>query len=212
MKLKIVDQKGKASGEIEVSKSVFGAEVNIGLIHEVAVAQQNNQRQGTKSAQTRSEVRGGKKKPHRQKGTGRARQGSLNAPHQTGGGVAHTPKPRDFRTKINKQKKTAAFISAISGKVADNELLVLKTMELKEPKTKLVAAIIEALKIEGKSIMFVTAGKDDLFLRSANNLDRVKVNTAEQISVLDVVQNKFLILSPEAVKLIDESYREEVAA
>jgi len=209
MKLKVIDQKGKAAGEISVSKSVFGAEVNVPLIHEVAVAQQNNQRQGTKSALTRSEVRGHAKKPHRQKGTGKARQGSSKSVHHVGGGIAHTPKPRDFRTKINKQKKTAAFVSAISGKVADNELLVLKSMDLKESKTKEVVAILEALKIDGKSVMFVTAGKDELFMRGANNIQRVKVNTAEQVSVLDVVQNKFLVLSQEAVKLIDASYTDE---
>jgi len=211
MKLKVIDQKGKPAGEITVSPDVFGAEVNIGLIHEVAIAQQNNARQGTKSAQTRSEVRGGKKKPHRQKGTGRARQGSLNAPHQTGGGVAHTPKPRDFTTKINKQKKFAAFISALSGKVADNELLILNTFKLKEAKTKHVAAILENLKLEGKSVMFITNGKDDEFLRAANNLERVKVNTAEQFSVLDIVQNKYLVLSQDAVAMIDDNKKEEAA-
>lgn len=209
MKLKVLDQKGKASGEMEVSATVFGAEVNIPLIHEVAVAQQNNQRQGTKSTLNRYEVRGGKKKPHRQKGTGRARQGSMNAPHQYGGAVAHAPKPRDFSTKINKKKKCAAFVSAISGKVADSELLILKSMDLKEPKTKLVVAILEALKLDGKRVMFVTAGKDDQFLRGAGNIEKVEITTAEQLSVLDIVQNKFLVISQDAIKMINDNYTDE---
>ena len=204
MKLKVIDQKGKPAGEMQVSAAVFGAEVNIPLIHEVAVAQQNNARQGTKCTLTRSEVRGGKKKPHRQKGTGRARQGSTVSVHHVGGGVAHTPKPRDFTTKINKKKKTAAFISALSGKVADNEFLVLNNVKLKETKTKHVAAIIEALKLEGKSVMFVTAQKDEEFLRSANNIERVEVQTATQLSVLDIVKNKYLIVAQDAIKVIEE--------
>ena len=209
MKIKVIDQKGKSAGEVQVSKAVFGAEVNIPLIHEVAVAQANNARQGTKSTLNRSEVRGHAKKPHRQKGTGRARQGSSKSVHHEGGGVAHAPKPRDFSTKINKAKKRSAFVSALSGKLADNELLVLKSVELKKPKTKEVAAIVEALKIAGKSVMFVTAGKDDEFLRGANNIPRVEVQTASQLCVLDIVKNKFLVMSVDAVKAIDEQYAQE---
>ena len=211
MKIKVIDQKGKASGEVEVCATVFGAEVSTGLIHEVATAQINNQRQGTKCTLSRSEVRGGKAKPHRQKGTGRARQGSTNAPHQIGGGVAFAPKPRDFSTKINKKKKSAAFVSAISGKLRDEELVVLKDMKLKEAKTKHVAEIIEALKFGAKKVLFVSAGKDDDFLRGVSNIPTADITTAEQLCVMDIVTYKYVVASVDAVKTIDEMYKEVVA-
>ena len=206
MKVKVLDQKGKEVEEIAVDKSVFGAELNIGLIHEVAIAQSNNQRQGTKCTQARGEVRGGKKKPYRQKGTGNARQGSLNAPHQIGGGVAFAPKPRDFRTKINKKKKDSAFVSAISGKLADKELIVIKDTKLNAVKTKNVAKIVEALKIE--KALFVTASIDKDFVRCASNIPAVSVTTAEQLSVLDIVNNKNLVFSVEAVRAIEGAYKQ----
>ncbi|MCL2846281.1 MAG: 50S ribosomal protein L4 [Firmicutes bacterium] len=206
MKIKVIDQKGKAAGEITVSPSVFGVERNDALIHEVAVAQMNNQRQGTKHVLSRPEVRGHAKKPYRQKGTGRARQGSTKSPHHTGGGVAFAPKPRDFSTKINKKKKEAAFKSAISGKLADQEIVVLKDVNLAEAKTKNVVAILEALKLDGKRVMFITAGKDDNFLRGANNIEKVEVQTAEQLCVMDIVNNKYLVASSDAIKAINEAY------
>lgn len=207
MKIKVLDQKGKVTSEIDVADSVFGAERNEALIHEVAVAQSNNQRQGTKSTLTRSEVRGHAAKPFRQKGTGRARQGSTKGPHQSGGGVAFAPKPRDFSTKINKKKKAAAFVSAISAKLADSELIVLKDLKLKEAKTKNVVAIIDALKLDGKRVLFVTNGKDDAFLRSANNIERVNVNTATQFSTLDIVNHKFLVLDVDSIRTLEEGYK-----
>jgi len=208
MQIQVVDQKGKTVEPIKVDKNVFGAELNIGLIHEVAIAQSNNQRQGTKCTQTRSEVRGHAAKPYRQKGTGRARQGSTKGPHQIGGGVAFAPKPRDFRTKINKQKKAAAFISAISGKLTDKELVVLNNTQLKEIKTKSVVSIIEALKMEGKTMIFVTAGLDKEFVRAAANIQKVNVITAQQLSVLDIVNHKYVVASVDAVRAIESGYGE----
>ena len=206
VKINVLDQKGKPAEQITVDSSVFGAELNVGLIHEVAVAMQNNQRQGTKCTQTRSEVRGHAKKPYRQKGTGNARQGSTKAPHQIGGGVAFAPKPRDFRTKINKQKKAAAFVSAISAKLNDKELIVIKDTKLSATKTKNVAKIVEALKIE--KALFVTAGMDKDFVRAANNIPFINVTTAVQLSVLDIVNNKFVVASVEAIKAIEAAYKE----
>ena len=206
MKIKVVDQKGKAAGDIAVSESVFGVERNDTLIHEVAVAQANNARQGTKSTLTRSEVRGKAKKPHRQKGTGNARQGSLKGPHQIGGGVAFAPKPRDFTTKINKQKKQGAFVSAISAKLADEQLIVLKDVKLAEPKTKLVDAIVGALNIGEKKVLFVTNGKDDTFLRAAGNIPNATVTTAGQLSVLDLVTFRYVVASSDAIKAINAQY------
>lgn len=207
IKVKVIDQKGKALEDITVDKSVFGAERNIPLIHEVFVAQQNNQRQGTKSTLTRSEVRGHAKKPYRQKGTGRARHGSTKSPIHTGGGVAFAPKPRDFRTKINKQKKTAAFISAISAKLADNELVVLKDTKIKQAKTKNVVAILDALKLGERKVLFVT---DDLqldFVISTQNIPTACVTTASQLCVLDIVNNAILVASVDAIRKIEEAYK-----
>ena len=206
IKIKILGQNGKESGTMDVSPTVFGVMRNDSLIHEVAVAQANNQRQGTKSTLSRPEVRGHAAKPYRQKGTGRARQGSTKSVHHTGGGVAFAPKPRDFSTKINKKKKTAAFVSAISAKLGESELIVLKDVNLKEAKTKNVVSILEKLKMNNKRVLFVTNGKDDMFLRSCGNIEKADVTTAQQLSVLDIVNNKYIVASADAIKAIDEAY------
>ena len=212
IKIKVLGQNGKESGTVDVSSVVFGVERNDALIHEVAVAQSNNQRQGTKCTLARQDVRGHAAKPYRQKGTGRARQGSTKAPHHVGGGVAFAPKPRDFTTKINKKKKTAAFVSAISAKLAEAELIVLKDVNLKEAKTKSVVSIIESLKMQNKRVLFVTNGKDDAFLRSAGNVQKIEVTTAQQLSVLDIVNHKYVVASADAIKAIDEAYSALVSA
>jgi len=206
MKIKVIDQKGKEAEEITVNKEIFGAERNEGLIHEVAVALQNNQRQGTKSTLSRDEVRGHAKKPYRQKGTGNARHGSTKSPIHTGGGVAFAPKPRDFRTKINKKKKDAAFISAISAKLVDKEFIVMKTTKLAAAKTKNVAKIIEALKIDERKVMFVTADVETDFVRSVGNIPTASVTPATQLNVLDLVTYKYIVASVDAVRKIEEAY------
>lgn len=206
MKIEVLNQKGKAAGEITVSDVVFKADRNDPLIHAVATAQANNQRQGTKSALTRSEVRGHSAKPYRQKGTGRARQGSTKGPHQKSGGVAFAPKPRDFTTKINKKQRTAAFVSAISGKLTDKELVVLDNTKIKDVKTKSVASILKALKMEAKSVLFVTTEYDPEFVRCSDNIPFVDVTTASQLSVYDIVNSKFLVASVDAIKNIEEAY------
>jgi len=207
MKINVVDKTGKALEDISVDKEVFGAERNEILIHEVAVALANNQRQGTKSALTMSEVRGHHKKPYRQKGTGNARQGTTKGPQFRGGGVVFAPKPRDFSTKINKKKKTAAFVSAISGKLADKELIVIKDLKLKEAKTKLAAGLISKLKLDDKSVMFVNT-YDPEFVRSVANIPEASVTTGEQLSVLDIVNNRMLVVSVDAIKTIEKQYGE----
>ena len=205
MKVSVIDKTGKAVEELEVSKDVFGAERNEVLIHEVAVALNNNQRQGTKSTLTMSEVRGHKKKPYRQKGTGNARQGTTKGPQFTGGGIVFAPKPRDFSTKINQKKKSAAFVSAISAKLADKELLVINDLKLKEGKTKLVADMIEKLKLENQSVMFVNPYDVDL-IRAVQNIPNASVTTGEQLSVMDIVNNRTLVVSVDAVKTIEKQY------
>jgi large subunit ribosomal protein L4 len=204
MKVDVFDQKGKVVEQITLAHEVFGADVNSYLIHAVATAQNNNLRQGTKSTLTRSEVRGHAKKPYRQKGTGNARQGSTKGPQFTGGGINFAPKPRDFSTKINKKQKTAAFMSALSGKLADGELVLLKDTTLAEAKTKNVAKIIKALKLANKTL-FVTAAADENFVRSVANIENAAVTTAEQLSVLDIVNSKNLVASVEAIRIIEEA-------
>ncbi|MCM1404342.1 MAG: 50S ribosomal protein L4 [Prevotella sp.] len=205
MKINVIDKTGKTVDTLEVSKEVFGAERNEILIHEVAVALNNNQRQGTKSALTMSEVRGHKKKPFRQKGTGNARQGTTKGPQFTGGGIVFAPKPRDFSTKINQKKKSAAFVSAISAKLADHEMLVIKDLKLKEGKTKLVANLIQKLKLENQSVIFVNP-YDVEFIRAVQNLPRVDVTTGEQLSVMDMVNHRMMVVSVNAVKTIEKQY------
>ena len=147
MKVNVLDIKAKKVGEMELNDAVFGVEYNEALIHQVVVAQLANKRQGTKSTLTRTEVRGGGKKPWRQKGTGRARQGSIRSPQWTGGGVVFAPKPRDFSQKINKKMKVAATLSALSAKVSDNDFLVLDKLQLEEAKTKYIAQMLKAFEI-----------------------------------------------------------------
>lgn len=205
MKINVIDKTGKTVDTLEISKDVFGAERNEVLIHEVAVALNNNQRQGTKSTLTMTEVRGHKKKPYRQKGTGNARQGTTKGPQFTGGGIVFAPKPRDFSTKINQKKKSAAFVSAISSKLADKELLVIKDLKLKEAKTKLVANMMEKLKLENQSVMFVNP-YDVEFIRAVQNISQADVTTGEQLSVMDIVNHRMLVVSVDAVKTIEKQY------
>jgi len=206
IKLDVLDQKGKVAEHIDVKESVFGAEVNTYLIHSVATAQANNARQGTKSTLSVSEVRGHAKKPYRQKGTGNARHGNTKAPQYDGGGMAFAIKPRDFSTKVNKKQRAAAFVSAISGKLADKELLVVKDTKLDGAKTKNVQKLIDALKIADKKVLFVTNGIDPEFVRAAANIQTVTVTTAEQLSVLDIVNYKYLVANVAAIKTIEEAY------
>ena len=174
MKLKVLNMTGKSAGTIEVSDSVFGCEYNEALIHQVVVAQLANKRQGTMSALTRSEVRGGGIKPYRQKGTGRARQGSIVAPHYVGGGVVFAKKPRDFSQKINKSMKKAAFYSALSQKIRQEQVVVIDKFALAEPKTKLVAEAVEALKLDGKTL-FVVEEYDEAAVRASRNIPTVSL-------------------------------------
>lgn len=203
--VKIVNQSGKDAGTINLDDSVFGAEKNIPLIHQVAVAQYANKRQGTKSTLTRSEVAGGGRKPWRQKGTGNARQGSIRAPQWKHGGIVFAPKPRDFSQKINKRMKEAAFRSAISGKLADEELRIVDKFEV-SGKTKEMAAIATALEF-GKNVLMVVTENDTLAVRASANLPGVSTAKATDLSVFDIVNYAQLVLTAEAAKSIEEAYK-----
>ena len=203
---KILNILGQECGSIKLSDQVFKQEYNEALIHQVVVAHLANLRQGTKSSLSRSEVRGHAKKPWRQKGTGRARQGSTKAPQWRGGGVAFAPKPRDFSKKVNKEAKRVAFRSAISTKLAEKELIVLENLELKNAKTK---SMVEALKNIGvdKTAVVVTLGQNENVLRASGNIPGVEVTTSDLLNVYDIVKCDKLVVTADAIKSIEEAYK-----
>ena len=204
MELKVFNTLGKEVGAIKVSDEVFGAEYNEALIHQVVVAQLANKRQGTKSTLTRTEVRGGGIKPWRQKGTGRARQGSIRSPQWRHGGVVFAPKPRDFSKKINKAMKAAAMVSVLSQKVRQDELVVLDKIELNEAKTKEMAKICVNLDA-GKKAMFVLGSENEKVVRATNNLPEATVCDAKLINVYDLVRAGKVFVTEEAIKVIEEA-------
>ena len=203
MKLNVLDMNGKKKSTIEVSDEIFGVEYNEALIHQVVVAQLANKRQGTKSSLTRTEVRGGGIKPWRQKGTGRARQGSIRAPQWRHGGIVFAPKPRDFSKKINKKMCTQAFKSAISQKLRQDELFVVDKLELAEGKTRLMAKVCEGLDA-GKKALFVIAGENENVVRATRNLADAAVTGADLLSVYDLVASNKVYLTVDASKAIEE--------
>lgn len=204
--IKVYKLTGEQAGTMKLNDSVFGAEYNEALVHQVVVAQANNKRQGTKSSLTRREVRGGGIKPWRQKGTGRARQGSIRSPQWKGGGVVFAPKPRDFSQKINKQQKRGALVSALSAKLADNNLIVVENLDIAAPKTKEMAAVFNNLKIDRRVLVVVTENDRDAVIASGN-LPNVMTISSGQINVYDIVNNEKLMFTKAAVKKIEEAYQ-----
>ena len=203
-KIDVYDLTGAKAGTMTLSDEVFGAEYNEPLIHQVVKAYLANQRQGTKSALTRSEVRGHAKKPWRQKGTGRARHGSTKGPQWRGGGVVFAPKPRDFSQKINKQMKKSAFISAISTKLAENNIIVVKDLKLEAPKTKLMQNVLDNLKLN-KSVLFVVKGNDEVVNRASSNIPKVSVCDSDLLNVYQIVATNKLVITQDAIKSIEEA-------
>ena len=204
--IKIYNQTGAETGTLELNETVFGVEYNEALIHQVVVAQQNNKRQGTKSTLTRTEVRGGGIKPWRQKGTGRARQGSIRSPQWVGGGVVFAPKPRDFDQKINKKANRKAICSALSAKLADENMIVVDKIALTAPKTKEVATILKALNVTKRTLLVVTADDADV-VRAANNLPNVTTIASNLVNVYDIVANEKFVATEQAIKNIEEAYK-----
>ena len=205
MEMKVVDSSGKKVGTIELNAAVFEQEYNAALIHQVVVAQLANKRQGTKSTLTRAEVRGGGIKPWRQKGTGRARQGSIRAPQWIKGGVVFAPKPRDFSQKINQKMKVAALKSALSQKVRDDEIIVINEIKAENGKTKEIATVLKNLKME-KRVLLVVGERDELVIRACRNIENVTLINASLINVYDVVANANCIMTKDAIKKIEEVY------
>ena len=203
---KLLNILGQECGTIKLNDKVFKHEYNEALIHQVVVAHLANLRQGTKSALTRSEVRGHAKKPWRQKGTGRARQGSTKAPQWRGGGVAFAPKPRDFSKKVNKEAKRVAFRSAISTKLAEKELIVLENLDIKDAKTKTMVEVLKNLGID-RTAVFVTKGANENVLRASGNLSTVEVTNSDLLSVYDIIKCDKLVVTADAIKSIEEAYK-----
>ena len=204
-KLSVLDMTGKKAGSIELNDSIFAIEPNMSAMHLVVVGYLANQRQGTQSTKTRSEVSGGGKKPWRQKGTGRARQGSTRAPQWYHGGIAHGPKPRDYRFAIPKKVKRLALKSALSSKFAASEMVVLAEFKLDAIKTKEVVKVLAALKT-GKKTLIVLNEKDDVVYRSARNIAGVKVIPVNTINVYDVLNADTVLFVKDAVAKVEEVY------
>ena len=189
----------------ELKEEVFGIEPNEAIVHSVLVNYLANQRQGTQSTKTRAEVSGGGRKPWRQKGTGRARQGSIRAPHWVGGGVALGPKPRSYNYTVNKKEKRLAIKSMLSSKVLENELVVVESLPLKEIKTKEMARILNNLKVEGKAVILLPE-KDEIVQKSARNIEGVKTLQVGTINVYDLLKHKNLVVTEDTVKKLEEVY------
>ena len=204
-KVDVYDIKGKKVSDIELADSVFGIEPNENIVHEVLVNYLANQRQGTQSTKTRAEVSGGGKKPWRQKGTGRARQGSIRAPQWIKGGIALGPKPRSYKYTVNKKERRLAIKSILSSKVLEKELTVVDKLELKEITTKSMVKALSALKVEGKTLIVVPENNKNVFM-SARNIEGVKTITANNINVFDLLKYNNLVLPVDTVKKLEEVY------
>lgn len=204
-KVAVLDMAGKELETIELSDAIFGIEPNTAVMHEVVVNYLANQRQGTQSTLTRGEVSGGGKKPWRQKGTGHARQGSTRAPQWTHGGIALGPKPRAYGIDVNKKVKRLAMKSALSAKVAANEMIVLDGFGLDAIKTKDVAAVLEAVKADKKTLI-VLPEKDDVVYKSARNLDKTNVTLVSTLNVYDILNCNTIVVLKDAVAKIEEVY------
>ena len=204
-KIDVYNIEGKKVNDVELKEDIFGIIPNEELVHSVIVNYLANQRQGTQSTKTRAEVRGGGKKPWRQKGTGRARQGSIRAPHWVGGGIALGPKPRSYSYKLNKKERRLAIKSCLSSKVIENELTVVDKLEVEEAKTKVMAKALTDLKVEGKALI-ILADRNDNVLRSSRNIEGVKTIELNTINVFDLLNCNKLVLPLDTVKKLEEVY------
>ncbi len=215
IKVKVYNQKAESIGELELSPEIFGVEVNEALVHQAVVTQMANQRQVLAHTKDRSEVRGGGRKPWRQKGTGRARAGSIRSPLWIGGGVTFGPtKERNFKKKINKKMKRKAIFMVLSDKVSNNNLIVVDKIELKEFKTKIFNEILEKLEKkvlkkedkEKRSILIINENKDEKIKYSGRNLSGVEIINQENINIIDLLKYKNLLITKATIKLLEDKY------
>ncbi len=205
--VKLYNMNAQEKGVVELDENLFSVEYNEPLIHQAVVTRLANERQGTKSSLTRTEVRGGGKKPYRQKGTGNARQGSTRAPQWIKGGVVFAPKSRDFRKKMNICAKRIAMFSALSRKLADNEFYVIDEVTVNEGKTKEMVAFLNAFKFD-KKVLIVMCNDDDKVIRAARNLKNLQTLPVEQLNTYDIVKNNVIVLAKGSVEKLQEVYGE----
>ena len=204
-KVKVLNMAGTETGTIDLNDAIFGIEPNQNAVHAVVKNHLANRRQGTQSAKTRGEVRGGGRKPFRQKGTGRHRQGSTTDPSQVGGGVAFAPKPRSYRYTLPKKLRRLAMLSALSAKVAENEMIVLDELKFEAPKTKEMVKMLENVKA-GKKALIVTAEKDENVVRSAANIPGVRTALVSTMNVYEIINHDNFIVTADRIKKIEEVY------
>lgn len=204
-KVAVYNVSGEQVSEIELKDSIFGIEVNQHVLYEVVKNQLANKRQGTQSAKTRAEVRGGGRKPWRQKGTGRARHGSIRSPLWVGGGVVFAPKPRDYSYTLPKKVRRLAMKSALTSKVNSQELIVLDELNLEAPKTKEMVSILKNLKVEKKALI-VMGDKNDAVVRSARNIPGVETASVNTLNVYDILKYDKFIITKDAVQKVEEVY------
>ena len=203
--LAVVDMEGKNVGTIELAESVFGIEPNTAVMHQMVVNYLANQRQGTQSALTRAEVSGGGRKPWRQKGTGRARQGSTRSPQWTHGGIVFAPKPRSYRFTVNKKVRRLAMKSAFSAKAMDKGIIIVDSIAMTEYKTKKIAAMLEAIGAEKKALI-VLPENNSMIVKSASNIPGVKTAQVNTLNVYDILNAGTLVIAKDAVSKIEEVY------
>ena len=204
-KVDVYDLNGKKVSDIELAENVFGIEPNEAIVHSVLKNYLANQRQGTQSTKTRSEVSGGGRKPWRQKGTGRARQGSIRAPQWIKGGIALGPKPRSYKYTVNKKERQLAVKSVLSSKVLENELVVVDSLPLNDIKTKEMVKALSNLKVEGKALIMLPE-KNEKVQKSARNIEGVKTTLVETINVYDLLKYNKLVVTEDTVKKLEEVY------
>lgn len=202
--VKLFNQNGSEVGNLELNENIFAANVNADALHQVVVALLANKRQGTQSAKTRAEVRGGGIKPWRQKGTGRARQGSIRSPQWSGGGIVFAPKPRDYRVSTPKSMRKVAMVSALTSKVQEGEMIVLESLSFEAPKTKNMIEVLKAF--DAKKTLIITAESNEVLYKSARNLEGVQIMPVNNINVYDLLKFEKLIITKEAVSKIEEVY------
>ncbi|KGK89281.1 50S ribosomal protein L4 [Clostridium sp. HMP27] len=200
----LFNKQGQKVGDVQLADNIFAAEINEYALHQVVVAQLANKRQGTQSAKTRAEVSGGGIKPWRQKGTGRARQGSTRSPQWIHGGIVFAPKPRSYRVSIPKSMRRVAMKSALSAKVKDNDMIVLENLELEAPKTKEMVAMLNAF--EAKKTLIVTAESNENVYKSARNIEGVAVIPVNNLNVYDILKYEKFIITKDAVSKVEEVY------
>ena len=204
-KIDVYNIEGKKVSDVELAESIFGIEPNEAVVHSVLVNYLANQRQGTQNTKTRSEVRGGGRKPWRQKGTGRARQGSIRAPQWVKGGIALGPRPRSYKYTVNKKERRLAIRSVLSSKVLENNLVVLDKAEMKEIKTQAMVKTLANLKVEGKTLILLPERNENV-QKSARNIKNVKTTLVNTINVYDLLKYNKLVVTLDAVKKLEEVY------